>query len=502
MNINTENIDKDNYSELNSKYSELNSKYSELNSKYSELNSKYIELILDIIDSEFNRLSLKEDITDMYDKSYNYLLLDLNNITSKILNDYRARSDDIDNNVLYKLINDIGCNLIKEKYKPDIDNQIDVINNIPFIEQRTPDWYQIRNTMVTASEAGNLLNSNNGSNIINTLRKKLDLDSSSPFSGSSAIKHGVTYEDVTKLIYESRYNVYVKEYGIIKSTTHNVGASPDGLVIKCDINDYDSLSKYGRLVEIKNPYSRVINDKISPLYLIQIFQQEFSMRIPVCDFVETTIVDTECNKYAIPPYKNLNEMLNDTLDTSDNSWKSLVQNKNIPYQNLSSKGMEKGVCIAFEKKISDSESVKETKIYPINKIYQKKEILEWIRNQKKEMISKGYNNYIVKIWRLDIISIKTKVFDQNLYQNQYLTKLDKYWKIISKIKNSDKYDSSKFIKYCQIKLDNKQEHHIFNILDNDSELIDFLNNNDDSNEESNVIPKKRTKYYDIDINML
>ena len=108
--------------------------------------------------------------------------------------------------------------------------------------------------------------------------------------------HGNIYEDVSLAIYESRNKVKVKEYGLIKSNL-SILLVPvlTVLLYNVDYSDYNSFKRYGRLVEVKNPYSRKINNEIKPEYRFQMLQQQYTCEIFVCDFLETMILDLECS---------------------------------------------------------------------------------------------------------------------------------------------------------------------------------------------------------------
>ena len=151
--------------------------------------------------------------------------------------------------------------VIKQKYLPQVQKQCAAIAKIPIIEQKTPEWYKQRETMISASDSGYFLKKCGASKAVDTLKIKIGCKQYMS-SMAKPLIHGNTYEDVSRAIYESRNAVSVTEYGIISSPTACVGASPDGIVTECHSDTFDCQSKYGRLLEIKNPYSREINHEI------------------------------------------------------------------------------------------------------------------------------------------------------------------------------------------------------------------------------------------------
>ena len=60
--------------------------------------------------------------------------------------------------------------------------------------------------------------------------------------------------------------------------------------------------------EVKNPYSRKINNEIKPDYRFQMLQQQYISQIFVCDFLETMFLDLECrNRPSLFNIKEINE---------------------------------------------------------------------------------------------------------------------------------------------------------------------------------------------------
>ena len=94
--------------------------------------------------------------------------------------------------------------------------------------------------------------------------------------------HGNKYEDVSIMLYESLYKTKVKDYGCIQHDIYEfLGASPDGIVV--DSNS----SRYGRMLEIKNPTTREITGIPKEDYWIQMQLQMETCNLNECDFLET-----------------------------------------------------------------------------------------------------------------------------------------------------------------------------------------------------------------------
>jgi hypothetical protein len=329
-------------------------------------------------------------------------------------------------------VDEFLLNLIKTEYFPEVQKLIEYIESIPLVEQKTPEWFKLREDMISASDAGSFLRKGGGaSKALDALKIKLGLKS---YCNSSAppLMHGNTYEDVSRAIYESRNSVVVTEYGILSSPTPCIGASPDGIITKCLKDTYECQAKFGRLLEIKNPYSRVIDNTIKPEYMVQILQQQYTTGIPICDFVETTIVDSYCNtnNSNYKPYANLGEMLADKLDKTNLTWESRIKNKNIPCDNLNKFGNEKGLLIWYKKQITFSDTRHKYVLYPLNGLYETETIEKWIVDTNSEYWKQGYQYVCTKFWRLDVYCEKTVVYDQTLFEGEYVPQLCKVWDVI------------------------------------------------------------------------
>ena len=337
-------------------------------------------------------------------------------------------------NISPDIIDEYLLNLMKTEYFPEVVKRIEYIESIPLIEQKTPEWFKQRETMISASDAGYFLKKGGGvSKAIDALKIKVGLKS---YCNSSAppLMHGNTYEDVSRAIYESRNCVSVTEYGILSSPTPCVGASPDGIVTKCHKDTYECQIKFGRLLEIKNPYSRIIDNTVKPEYMVQILQQQYTTQLPICDFVETTIVDAYCNtnNSNYKPYMNLADMLEDKLDKTRDGWEKRIKNKNISNDNLNKFGNEKGLLIWYKKKINDNDIRNKYVLYPLTSEYEKLAIEKWIVDTNSEYWKQGFQYVCTKFWRLDVYCEKTVVYDQALFEDEYVPELCKVWDVITK----------------------------------------------------------------------
>jgi hypothetical protein len=170
-----------------------------------------------------------------------------------------------------------------------IDDRLRKIFDKHQVEQRTTQWYEDMKTMLTASEFSKLLSSGE------LTRNKLIQSKINPEVRDNrlavstefmiATDWGIRFEPVVKRYLEKLWKCTIYECGRLRHETHKNGASPDGIIINTESE------KYGRLVEIKCPYSRKIEDKKIPEdYWIQMQIQMEVTDLVECEYVEVEIV--------------------------------------------------------------------------------------------------------------------------------------------------------------------------------------------------------------------
>ena len=127
---------------------------------------------------------------------------------------------------------------------------------IPFPKQRSTGWFDMRESMITASDGGTVLGLNPYEKPYDFILKKVV---GKPFFTSLDCYHGKKYENVATMIYAHRMNVQVEEFGLCQHPVYKfLGASPDGIVGQHKLSD-KKLTKYvGRMLEIKCPMRRKI----------------------------------------------------------------------------------------------------------------------------------------------------------------------------------------------------------------------------------------------------
>jgi putative phage-type endonuclease len=217
---------------------------------------------LDItIDRILNRMDITENINNY---QYDYISMILNN-TFSLPN--IANKEYIKNRLLK----------IKE-YKAKLEN----LKQLPVIEQRSKEWYDVRQSIVTASDFAQALNDGKFGNQKQFFIKKAGYEPDTFNNNLPPLKWGVMFEPVANEIYMKRYNTFIHEFGLIKHPNKDFfGASPDGI------------TNNGIMVEIKCPFKRKITGEIPLQYYYQIQGQ-----LDVCDLEECDYFECEFSLYS------------------------------------------------------------------------------------------------------------------------------------------------------------------------------------------------------------
>lgn len=152
----------------------------------------------------------------------------------------------------------------------------------PGIEQRSTAWFEARTELTTASDAFAAIGGRNGATKAFLVKKAGDPKEQSPFPVNiPSLKWGTMFEPVAMAVYTKRMGVVVYEFGLLRHPEiSHIGASPDGI------------SETGVMLEIKCPYSRVIDGTVSPTYMAQIQCQLDVCCLDDCDFLQCKFEET------------------------------------------------------------------------------------------------------------------------------------------------------------------------------------------------------------------
>jgi putative phage-type endonuclease len=319
--------------------------------------------------------------SDFVEDDLNELLEDALNIFITTFYPERSSGQETTINVIEE-----DANFINEK-----EQKIIGLREIPQPQQRTPEWYQFRWNLITASNAWKAFESQSTINQLiyekcQPIKKFADDngDDVKMVNTNSSLHWGQKYEPLSVLIYEHKYKTTVEDFGCIQHSTYKfVGASPDG--INVDKNG----DRYGRMLEIKNVVSRDINGIPKKEYWVQMQLQMEVCDLDECDFLETKF--TEYDGY-------------------------------YAYENDVSEKM-KGIIIYFH--------TKDGKPFYVYKPLTETDITKWEEDTITLYQSEEYKYTYMKFiyWKLEVFSCVLVLRNKEWFKNN-IPQLEKVWKII------------------------------------------------------------------------
>jgi len=164
--------------------------------------------------------------------------------------------------------------------RKDIIEKVEGLKTLKLPEQRSEEWYKIREGMLTASSLADAIGEGHFCNKDQLLIQKCGGPRGEvPFE---IVEWGVMYEPVATTFYEKLNKLTVLEFGLVPHPEFKIfGASPDGI---CDI---DSPEEYiGRMLEIKCPPRRKFTNEVPRHYWMQMKGQLESCDLEECDFLQ------------------------------------------------------------------------------------------------------------------------------------------------------------------------------------------------------------------------
>lgn len=199
-----------------------------------------------------------------------------------------------------------------------------------YAPQRSEKWHTLRESVITASDAGSALGMNKPFKTRDQfIREKcgyfmidgrLTKCEKKPDTSSDATRYGCMYEDEARDEYVKRTGEVVHEIGLV---THPVltwlAGSPDGI------------TESGRLLEIKCPYKDKVDQTIKPVYLVQIQLLMEILDLDVCDFVKYR--PAKCSKtgqmeYSIKVFSRDREFFETIRPILEDTWEE-IKNKRL-----------------------------------------------------------------------------------------------------------------------------------------------------------------------------
>ena len=328
----------------------------------------------------------------------------------------------------------------------NMPRRLNTLLSIKQPEQRTPEWYEMRNNLITASSAWKALGS--PAITFSFLKEKVDAyyarrdaekmdremkmrkeTSTLPLSFGSSdgtdsadststtpitmdrwlgsdhenspLTWGKRYEPLSVMLYEKRYSTIIQEYGCIIHPKHGyIGASPDG------INYKKGSPIIGRMLEIKNVYTRIINGTPKEEYWIQM-----QLQMEVCDLNECDFLETKFNEFtSYTEYVAARE-----------NW---IQIGETPFLN-GSVDMHFGTIAAFSTTRPEHEGGIYYEYCPVGLNLDEQDT--WLNQIREAREAEGYHWYRAIYWQLVEFSC-VLVFRNRSWFNAVLPKLDEFWK--------------------------------------------------------------------------
>lgn len=157
--------------------------------------------------------------------------------------------------------------------------RVNSLLTIPKVEQKSAQWYELRQNLITASDFAQALGEGKFGTKDDLIKKKVaPQDDNAKFANNPFFKWGNMFEQVACELYSTlTENVVVHEFGLLPHETRPYfGASPDGI------------TEYGVMLEIKCPFKRKIETggAVPKQYYYQIQGQLEVCGLEECDYFE------------------------------------------------------------------------------------------------------------------------------------------------------------------------------------------------------------------------
>ena len=258
-------------------------------------------------------------------------------------------------------------------------DKADLLKTIPQPAQRSPEWFAMRNEMITASDIAQCLGEGKFGTQRDFFEKKVNPDAVTFDASLPPLVWGVKYEQVANMLYCKRNKTDIVDYGLLRHPRiDHIGASPDGI------------STEGVMVEIKCPWKRVIDGTIPKQYYYQIQFQLDVCDLDECDYLEVKLYE----------YNGEKAFLNDKRADAD--------------EMMAANGNEKGVMIEY--------MIGVERKYMYNDVVACKSVkgaFEWRDAQLDMLRNSNASNVHVTYWRVDVLSIIRVYKDLEFLRSTY-----------------------------------------------------------------------------------
>jgi hypothetical protein len=141
-----------------------------------------------------------------------------------------------------------------------------------YAEQRSEEWLELRENMITASDVASAIGENHYESPDEFVRKKV---LRTKWAGNAATAHGTELEPFVRDLYDKTYGRRSHEIGLVQHKDYPwLGGSADGI------------TEDGLLIEIKCPLTRKIEKKVPKYYVPQIQLLLEITDLEECDFIQ------------------------------------------------------------------------------------------------------------------------------------------------------------------------------------------------------------------------
>ena len=267
-----------------------------------ELRESIQLVVQDFVESNVSEYKYDDFATRIFEYTYGIMLI-LHDAVFELFKDIDLA--DMVNEGIYVHLNLFGIprscvngDLVQHPLSErEIGARLQVLRSKDQPESSTPAWYIFRHNKLTASSIWKALDTEASRNqLIYSKCKPLDMTRHTKINIESPLHHGHKYEPISKLIYESEYGSVIEDFGCLADDDLDfIAVTPDGINIR------RGSPRYGRLIEIKNPTTRVITGVPKKAYWVQMQLQMHVTKLHLCDFYET----------AFKEYDNEEAFLND-----------------------------------------------------------------------------------------------------------------------------------------------------------------------------------------------
>lgn len=354
----------------------------------------------------------KKDILDYININYPDTLNNINLFKKTIINEIINVFNIISDNK-----NDIQLKAEKYFIESIIDeysNKINTFNirkhklyelmKLELPEQRSPEWYKLRQNILTASSFAAALGDDHFKSRDMLIYEKINPP---PYTSNPITEWGVKYEEIATLFYQLITGTNVIEFGLIPHPTFPIfGASPDGI---CD--DKGPMEYCSRMLEIKCPPKRKFTKSVPKHYMMQMQGQLEVCDLDECDFLQVKIEE----------YEDMNEYKKDTLNLDEPLKYSYpdIKGYDTNTNGKTHQNLPKGCTISYIKKGDDD--TKYSYLYP-KLLLSDDEYLNWIDGYIKQ----GLNIIETKWWKITRYEI-TLVHRDKPWWNNHIEHVLKFY---------------------------------------------------------------------------